>query len=180
MEIPDLKPYINRYPNEAKDYEDFDGMADDFKNKNFLTKTELLRIAEWKLYRLWFPKHKREIETNSNTLIEETTKRAIEKTEDKAKVEILAALNGVGIPMASAILTVLNPQYYGIIDINVWYALHSKKKNLFTSEDFRQYMEKVREIAKKQNITTRDVDIGLFILGKDMRTKDKKTKNCSY
>lgn len=78
--------------------------------------------------------------------------------------------------MASAILTVLNPQYYAVI--NVWYALYFKEKKSFTSENFRQYMEGVRGIAKNQNLTAREVDKGLFILGKNMREKNTKKKNC--
>ncbi len=167
MEIPNLKPYIQRYNEEAGDYEDFDSIASDFKNKAFLTKTELLRIAEWKLKNVYYPIHKKEIESNSDKSIEETTKRAINEINDKKKVEILDNLYGVGIPVASAILTVLNPKDYAIIDVNVWYALHFKEKRSFTSENFRQYLEIVRGIALKQNLTAREVDKGLFILGKD-------------
>ncbi len=169
MEIPDLKPYIQRYSKEAEDYEDFDNIASDFKNKAFLTKIELLRIAEWKLKGVWYPKHKKEIELNSDKSIEETTKRAINETNDKKKVEILDNLYGVGIPVASAILTVLNPKDYAVIDVNVWYALYFKEKRWFTSENFRQYLEIVRGIALKQSITARGVDKGLFILGRDRR-----------
>jgi len=170
MEIPDLRPYIKRYDEEARDYKEFDNMANDFKNKTFLTKNELLRIAEWKLRRLYFPKHRKEIEKNTDSLIEETTEKAIKETDDKTKVEILdELLHGVGIPVASAVLTVLNPQDYAVIDINGWYALYHEEKKLFTSSDFKQYINKVREIAKNQGLTAREVDKGLFILGRNMR-----------
>lgn len=173
MEIPDLKQLIER----DKD-DEFDRMVVDFKNKTFLTKKELLRMADWKFYRLWPSKHKKEIESNPDILIEKTTKRAIEEIDDKNKVEILDDLRGVGIPMASAILTVLNPNDYGVIDINAWYALNSEEKRSFTSEDFILFMKKIRENAKKQNLTARQTEIGLFKWGQERRGKNRKEKNC--
>lgn len=112
-------------------------------------------------------------------MIEENTKRAIEEIDDKNKVEILDDLRGVGIPMASAILTVLNPNDYGVIDINAWYTLNSEEKRSFTSEDFILFMKKIRENAKKQNLTARQTEIGLFKWGQERRGKIKKKKNCS-
>ncbi len=173
MEIPDLKQFIER----DKD-EEFDGMVFDFKSKTSLTKTELLRIADWKFYRLWPSRHKKWIESNPDELIKKTTERAIKEIDDKNKVEILDALTGVGIPMASAILTVLNPNDYGVIDINAWYALNSEEKRSFTSYDFILFMKKIREIAKKQNLCARQTEIGLFKWGQERRGKNKKKKNC--
>ena len=169
MEISNLKPYIQRYDSEAKDYKEFDDMVANFRNKTFLTKSELLRIAKWKLRRVWFPKHRKEIESNPDSIIEKTTQRAIKEADDKKRIEILTALNGIGIPVASSVLTVLYPKEYAVFDINGWYALYDEEKKSFSLEDFIRYTQDVRGICKNQDLTAREVDKGIFVLGRDKR-----------
>ena len=38
-------------------------------------------------------------------------------------MELLTGLRGVGVPMASAILTLLDPRRYGVLDIRAWQLL---------------------------------------------------------
>ena len=72
-------------------------------------------------------------------------------------------------PMASALLMLVDPQRYGVIDIRVWQLLHAigavTKKPAGIGFDFNNWYEFlmiVRQFAKKFNVKARDIERTLF------------------
>jgi len=71
------------------------------------------------------------------------------------RLEALRTLDGVSVPMASAILTLLSPCRYGVIDIRVWQLLYAgevtRKSNGvgFNFNNWYQFLMKLRYFAKK-------------------------------
>ena len=71
--------------------------------------------------------------------------------------------------MASAILTLLDPRRYGVIDIRVWQLLHAlgevTKKSSgvgFNFNNWYQFLMKLRYLAKKLRVSARDIERSLF------------------
>ena len=71
--------------------------------------------------------------------------------------------------MASAILTLINPERYGVLDIRVWqllYALKSVRVNPrgqnFNFKNWYQYLCKLRFHAKELGVSVRVVERTLF------------------
>jgi len=134
------------------------------KKRGYLLKAELIKISKWKS-----PRAILLIKSNSEKSINRLTRKAFSTRNEKNRLELLIKLKGVSVPMASSILTLLNPERYGVIDIRVWQVLceigamtsNSKGVN-FKFNDWYRYLIIIRHFAKKFNVTSRDVERTLF------------------
>lgn len=82
---------------------------------------------------------------------------------------MLTSLRGVNVPMASAILTLIDPRRCGVIDIRVWQLLFrirsvTKKPRGqgFTFRDWYHYLRKLRYHASELKVPVRMVEYTLF------------------
>ena len=76
--------------------------------------------------------------------------------------------------MASAILMLLDPKRYGVIDIRVWQLLHqvgtvtrNPRGVGFNFKNWYQFLVILRHLAKKLGVSARDVERTLFIVHKE-------------
>jgi hypothetical protein len=129
-----------------------------------LSRGEFLDICYWKS-----PRSIRRCERNSAAAVEKTTQKAFRTKNERRKLELLTSLQGVSVPTASAILTLTNPERYGVIDIRVWQLLHalgSVKKNArgqgFTFSHWFQYLQILRHHGKRLKVPVRLVELTLF------------------
>ena len=97
------------------------------------------------------------------------SKQALGTKYEKRKIELLTSLNGVSIPVASAILTLVDPKNYGIIDIRVWQTLFlygvikTKPSGMgFNFGHWYTYLMKIRYYARKLNVNVRDIERTLY------------------
>jgi hypothetical protein len=134
------------------------------KKRGYIKKSELELICRWKSARSI-----RHIERNNPGQIKNRTSKALKTRSEKLKIELLTSLLGVSIPMASAILTLIDPKRYGVIDIRVWQLLHKMKTVSgkpcgvgFSFNNWYQYLMIIRYFAKVYNVTARDIDRTLF------------------
>lgn len=107
--------------------------------------------------------------------IERTTKKAFIINDEKEKIQTLCELSGVGIPTASAILSVVFPEKYPVIDVRCIEALNKLEYKLpkYISENtWLKYLEIMRGLAKEHSVTPRDMDMALFALHREMLNKD--------
>ncbi|MBP8113955.1 MAG: hypothetical protein KAY50_01295 [Chitinophagaceae bacterium] len=128
--------------------------------KGWLSKPEFLEICLWKSRR-----PKKLYEQNSEKKIIRITKKSFLEKDEIKKIEFLTELHGVSIPTASAILCIINPEDYPVIDVRCVESLQDI--NLITWEkinltNWLDYLKIVREIAKKYNKSTREIEKGLF------------------
>lgn len=129
-----------------------------------LTKTELRAVCYEKS-----PRAIQWIDRNPPATVRRLTRAAFTTRSEREKLRLLTELKGVGVPMASAILTFIWPERYGIIDIRVWrllYALRSVKSNAdgvgFNFNHWYSYLSKLRYHAKRLNVPVRTVERTLF------------------
>lgn len=78
-------------------------------------------------------------------------------------------LHGVSVPVASAILTLLDPERYGVLDIRVWQLLHAlgavarkPSGRGFAGADWESYLACLREAARRLRTSVRRVELTLF------------------
>jgi hypothetical protein len=134
------------------------------KRRGYLLKPELVKICRWKS-----PRALQLIMSNSETSVNKFTREAFATRSEKRKIELLTRLNGVSVPMASSILTLLNPKRYGVIDIRVWELLYtmgimtsnSKAVN-FKFSEWYEYLVIIRHFANELNLKARDIERTLF------------------
>jgi hypothetical protein len=161
-----LKSLIGRHLSKKEDpvTEEFVRELSSARRRGFLEKEELEEICKWKSSRaIWL------IRKNTPQEIMTTTRKAFSTKNERLKIELLTGLKGVSLPMASAILTFINPKRYGVIDIRVWQLLYKMKyveKKAsgvgFNFENWFQFHKIIRHYAKMYNVKARDVERTLF------------------
>lgn len=142
------------------------------KKDGFFTKSEFLRMCMWKS-----PRPQRHFMANSEDLIISISQQVFVTTCEAARIDLLTNLRGVGIPVASAILTLTNPRTYGVLDTRVWQLLYLYKtvsvKPLgtnFSTEDWLKYIEELRRWANEFNVSARAIERTLYEYHKKLQT----------
>lgn len=153
----------------------FSTMSKVLQKRGYLLKPEFVSIGIWKTRR-----QRMRYEANPSDKIKNITSRAMRASEDQEKVKILVKLNGVGIPVASTILTVIYPTKYCVIDYRTWrtikwlegkidlssYRGYSKfldsYRNYGTLKSYLYFLKTVRKIAKESNMIPRQVEMALW------------------
>ena len=135
------------------------------KRRGWLTRSELEAVCYWKS-----PRVIGHIRANTPGQIRSATRVALRTRSERLRLENLTQLKGVSVPMASAVLMLLNPKRYGVIDIRVWQLLHELgtiKQNAsgvgFGFNNWYQYLMIIRYLAKKLNVTARNIERALFL-----------------
>jgi len=141
------------------------------KKRGYFTKAEFLAIGMWKS-----PRPKQQYLRNSKKEIISISKKVLSTKFERSRIELLTSLKGVSIPTASAILTLIDPKNYGVIDIRVWQVLYLygsvKQKPSGMNFDFSNwynYLMKLRYYAKKFKVSARDVEQILFLHHKEIQ-----------
>lgn len=131
------------------------------KNQRYLTRENLITIGDWKA-----PRARRHFSNrqNRNHRVRKISQFSFNTRDERARIEYLDSLLGVGYPMASTILHFAFPHKYPIMDFRVLHSLWDMKK-----EDIRydfglweRYCNKIRAIAEKYNLTIRTVEKALW------------------
>lgn len=171
----------------------FGMMSRVLQKRGYLLKKEFVSVGNWKTER-----QKGRYENNSDEKVENLTRRALDASENE-KIKILDKLEGVGVPVASAILTVVYPKKYCIIDYRTWRALlwlrKLAKNRSFSFSSYKEYSDlldlydrygtassyfgflgTLKDIGEKWNMTARQVEMALW---KFDQMKGEKPKNDS-
>lgn len=132
--------------------------------RGYLTRDEFIKICEWKS-----PRNRRRFENNTDDDIKDVTNRAFSEQNEMEKAFILCKLKGVRIPTASAILSLVDPQHYGVIDWRCWkvfYKFECVSSNPngvnLTKEDWYLYLTVLRTYAARFKTSVRMVELTLF------------------
>jgi len=143
----------------------------DVKKRGYFNKEEFLEMGMWKS-----PRPKQRYLKNSEEEIISISKKVLATKFEKRRIELLTSLNGVSIPTASAILTLIDPKSYGVIDIRVWQVLYLygsvKDRPDGTNFDFNNwynYLMKLRYYAKKFKVSVRDIERTIFFHHKEIQ-----------
>lgn len=172
MIINNIKKYIALYDIEKYLFEVIGPRT---KTAGYMTFDDFYKICMWKSAR------QKQRYIKNKTVIEAVTKEAFSKQDEKEKIKILCdKLEGVGIPTASAILTIVFPEKYAIVDIRCISILRekldikiSKYISIYT---WLEYLKVMREISKENNITPRELDMAFFAMHREL-LEDKNYKN---
>ena len=116
----------------------------------------LRKIGKWKS-----PRRAALLINNCPADIAEACRIALETSSAGCAIAVMQSLRGVGAPMASAILTVLDKQRYTVIDWRALEALgRSDPKSSFRV--YPDYLKACRQIAERNNVGLRQLDHALW------------------
>lgn len=136
------------------------------RRRRYLTRSELEAVCRWKSARAIV-----HIRANNHHRIRAATSAAFSTRNEQFRLESLLRLKGVSVPMASAVLTLVDPKRYGVIDIRVWQLLHdagavteNPRGVGFSVKNWLVFLATLRPLALRLGVTVRDVERTLFYL----------------
>lgn len=166
MKIKNIKKYIELYDTEKYLFE---VISPRVKKNGYLSFNDFYQICMWKSAR---PK-KRYL--NNKKSVEGITKKALLETKEGERIKILCELDGVGIATASAILTIIYPEKYAVIDVRDLEELNKIIKNkigkTISINTWINYLGEMRKLAKENNATPREIDKALFAMNRESLEK---------
>ena len=134
------------------------------RRRGWFTRAEFRAMCRWKSPRarlLW--------EKNSAARVRAVSRAVLATRDEHGRMERLTALSGVGVPMASAILTLIDPKRYGVLDIRAWqllFAIRSvgtnRRGQAFTIPQWLDFLTALRTHARRLGVTARTVEYTLF------------------
>jgi len=133
----------------------------------YLTASEFEEILKWKLDRQMGRQRKLRV-ANTDELIRTVTGLALTIThpdkeyELELQTDILCALRGVGVPVASAVLALVFPEKYAVIDFRNWRQLFDEDKTVFFTPEYKRYMQKIRLLANELSWSVQEVDLAIW------------------
>ncbi|HYM11109.1 MAG TPA: hypothetical protein VEU62_10260 [Bryobacterales bacterium] len=103
---------------------------------------------------------------NSDVEIRDALRLAANAETERAAISVLCGLSGVEIPVASAILTAIDPERYTIIDFRALEAL-GVKSTWHTVDSYLAYLTACRDLARQNAISLRELDRALWQWSKE-------------
>jgi len=133
----------------------------------YLTLDEFDRVLQWKL-RGQYGRHQERRKANTDDVIRVVTGAAlsIEHPDKDYEIElrfgILGALRGVGVPVASAILALVFPERYAVIDFRGWRQVFGEDKEQFSVSDYKRYLPRIQNLAQELGWPVQEVDLAIW------------------
>ena len=154
MTASEVESYAVQYdiPYDAK----VEQLVADVQQRGRLTKAELALVGEWKS-----PRIRPRLAQNSEELIREVTRIALETRSVSVAVHVLQALAGVGMPVASTILHWFHRDPFPILD---WRAAWSMgfEPQAYSLVFWESYVETARSLSSSWGVDMRTLDRALW------------------
>lgn len=139
------------------------------RERGYLTKSELVAACRWKS-----PRSIGHVIGNDPRRIRKATAAALTSNSERARMEALLVLRGVSVPSGSAVLTMLDPERYGVIDIRAWQLLHrlrivdgAQSGTGLSVGNWEAFLTAIRGLAARLEATPRDIERALFDVHRD-------------
>lgn len=145
------------------------------RERGYFTRSEFLSMCKWKE-----PRERRRQHWISNTEdeVRMLSARAFGASDEARRILHLCRLRGVGIPVASAFLTLVGPKHYGVIDIRVWQLLAFYQEVDYDPDGsalqvlhWLDYLDKIRLWADQLKVSVRAIERTLFQHHRDIQTE---------
>jgi thermostable 8-oxoguanine DNA glycosylase len=88
-------------------------------------------------------------------------------TETEFRLKILCCLKGVEIPVASAILTLVYPEKYAVIDFRVCRQIFGVRNQAYTPSYYKKYLSIILTLSQEYKLTPQQIDMAIWQLDID-------------
>jgi hypothetical protein len=134
------------------------------RRRGYLTRAEFLAACRWKS-----PRPARLYARNAPVAVRRVSQGVLATGSEPRRMALLTTLHGVGVPVASAILTLLEPDRYGVLDIRVWRLLAGRRLirgnragRAFSVAQWLRFLTLLRARARQLRVTARALEWSLF------------------
>ncbi len=126
-----------------------------------LSLLHLKKLIRWKS-----PRSVHWIQQEQEPYIREVTRFALSTPSERARIEVLTLLDGVGWPTASVILHFYHSELYPILDFRALWAVGADLRHSYNFAFWYEYVEFCREEAGKAGVDMRTLDRALWQFSK--------------
>jgi len=104
------------------------------------------------------------IAVHNDNEIRKITKTALKQIKDDDRIKTLREINGVGVALASTILTFYNPKEYCIYDIHVMRGVYGETPNnmFISNKHYLKLLQDLRMISVETKIPVRTIEKAYF------------------
>lgn len=138
--------------------------------QGFLTKEQLLTLGRWKSSRI-----SDHLVKNSEELVQETTALALVTKSVRLAPQILMALDGVGLPMASTLLHWCHKDPFPILDFRALWSLGIEMPGSYSLAFWESYVTQWREVQTEWGCDKRELDRALWQYSKEHQPQSPAT-----
>jgi hypothetical protein len=145
------------------------------RERGYFTRSEFLSMCKWKEPR---ERRRQDWAANTEDEVRMLSARAFGASDEARRILHLCRLRGVGIPVASAFLTLVDPERYGVIDIRVWQFLAFYQEVDYDPDGsalqvlhWLDYLDKIRLSADELKVSVRTIERTLFQHHRDIQTE---------
>jgi hypothetical protein len=157
MPLDEVHEWADRYSYDVDDDKVIDAIAPKVRERGHFLRDEFLATYAWKTTRTLGQARK-----YSEDEIADITAVAFRQTDEKLRICLLRALDGVDWPVASTLLHVgLSPEY-PIIDFRALWSLGSTMPSYVNFEFWWTYVQCCRKLAVGAGISVRELDKALW------------------
>jgi len=167
MQLLEVSEWMEWYNSGNESFDLEKEIEDTINQKKFLTKADLITIVKWKFHKgLERQRAINSLEQMDDSELEKITREALEMGEKSKKIRKLCKIKGVGISLASCILSFHDPQKYCVFNTHVYdeiFKIETRPSNLFSiAEYYLDVLNEIRKFSEKCNLSVRDVGKALF------------------
>ena len=169
MQPHEVSEWLDKYNSKNESFDLEKEIENIISQKNFLTKGDLIKIINWKFHQGLKKRRKRAInllEQMDGSEIEKITREAFEIEEESKKIRKLCKIKGVGISLASCILTFHNPEQYCVFNTYIYdeiFKVETRPNNIFSIPDYYlDMLNEIRKFSEKYDFKVSDVGKALF------------------
>jgi len=167
--IDDLQPFRTSAP----DYAETEALKSRFlalrktRDPFFLAESEMEEVFRWKLGNQ-YGRGEELRGTNPAMVYESVTRACFEvrcgslEYEAKVRIGLLTAVPGIGVPIASAVLALVDPSRYCVIDFRGWRAVFDEDRRSFSIVDYLKYREAVQSLAQDLGWCIQETDLAIW------------------
>lgn len=170
-----LEHLESKYPEEDGMYEAevarLESLPVAFQNGEW-SREDLEWIIEWKV-RVFTKPILKHLRKNDEGEIRARIEEAVHEPDIRSKVEALTSLNGIGVPVASAILMFIDKDQFTVIDKRAWNVLYEadylsqELSDAPTVDEYLLYLGACWTLANEYDVSLRTLDRALWVLDID-------------
>jgi hypothetical protein len=134
----------------------------------YLNSSELDQIIAWKLDSQ-YPRSRALRSMNLDNVVVPVTRACLEVVspdspyEIELKIRILSTLRGIATPLASAVLAILEPNKYAVIDTLLWEFFMGQEKQAFSTTEYQLFLANVKELSGLTGLSMQETEHALWI-----------------
>ncbi len=138
------------------------GLKGKVKKQGCLSQSDLQKVAKWKA-----PRSAGHVNTNQEEFVREITRFALNTENERARIEGLTVLDGVGWPTATVILHFFHKDQYPILDYRAPWSVSLELPKQYSFGFWWTYVEYCRETASEAGVDMRTLDMALWQYSKE-------------